>query len=428
MLPAIDLQTRRLDELHIKEPPTAPKFEPVQPPIAGDAEAIKRWTERYTPALRKLPIHPSQPETLIGATGVTAWPERYVVLVVDDFEANRRSVSRNLKLQGHAVVTAEDGRQALELLRERPFDMVLLDIIMPELDGYQVLEQIHADPQLRHIPVVVLSGVEEMDSIVRCIELGATDYLFKPCDPILLRARVSACLENKRLRDQEQAYLRQLQDEQARSERLLLNILPQPIAERLKQNQKPIAEYFDDVSVLFADIVDFTSLAARVPPAELIDLLNEIFSLFDDLAQQHGLEKIKTIGDAYMAVGGLPEPCANPADAVAAMALAMREAIARFSERRGETYNIRIGISTGPAIAGVIGTKKFSYDLWGDTVNTASRMESHGLAGQIQVCGATYERLCERYLFEERGEVHVKGKGEMETYLLIGLRERAVGA
>jgi adenylate cyclase len=423
MLPTIELKAPPLEDLHLEEP-----REPVERKLAlharsGEAEPITRWSERYTPALRDLVARPSEIAPMIGGKELAAWPERSMVLVVDDFEANRRSVSRNLRLQGYTAVVAENGRRALALLRERPFDLVLLDIMMPEMDGYQVLEQIRADPLLRYIPVVVLSGVEDMTSIVRCIELGAADYLIKPYDPILLGARVSACLESKRLRDQEQAYFRQLQAEQARSERLLLNILPQPIVERLKRSQKPIAEHFDDVSVLFADIVDFTSLAARVTPDELVSFLNEIFSLFDDLAECYGLEKIKTIGDAYMAVGGLPTARPHHAGAIAELAIAMRRAIADFGAGRGEAYSIRVGISIGPAIAGVIGTKKFSYDLWGDTVNTASRMESHGLPGQIQVCAATYERLRDRYLFEARGQVYVKGKGEMATYLLIGKRE-----
>jgi class 3 adenylate cyclase len=421
MIPTFDLKAPPPDDRPRDE--SRYSAEPAPHARAGEIEALKRWSERYTPALGGVAARAADAAALLGGSSVAVWPERSAVLVVDDFEANRRSVTRNLKLQGHAAAAAENGRQALALLRERPFDLVLLDIMMPEMDGYQVLEQIRADPQLCRIPVVVLSGVEEIESIVRCIELGAADYMLKPVDPILLRARVSACLEHKRLRDQEQAYLHQLQAEQARSERLLLNILPQPIAERLKHSQQPIAESFDDVTVLFADIVDFTSLASRVAPNELVGLLNEIFSLFDDLAERHGLEKIKTIGDAYMAVGGLPKPRPGHAAAVADMALAMRRAIARFSARRGEPYDIRIGISTGAAVAGVIGTKKFIYDLWGDTVNTASRMESHGLAGQIQVCPATYERLRGRYLFEERGEVSIKGKGEMTTYLLTGKRD-----
>jgi PAS domain S-box-containing protein len=211
-----------------------------------------------------------------------------------------------------------------------------------------------------------------------------------------------------------------LRVEKEKSEALLLNILPSAIAQRLKYETDSIADSFADVTVLFADIVGFTELSCCVAPVELVKLLNRIFSAFDLLTERHELEKIKTIGDAYMVVGGLPTPRANHAEAIAEMALDMQEEIARFNARTGETFNIRIGINTGPVVAGVIGIKKFIYDLWGDTVNTASRMESHGIPGCIQVTQATYKRLRDNYLFEERGVIEVKGKGEMTTYLLTG--------
>ncbi|MDZ8183785.1 MAG: adenylate/guanylate cyclase domain-containing protein [Nostoc sp. ChiSLP02] len=206
---------------------------------------------------------------------------------------------------------------------------------------------------------------------------------------------------------------------QQKSEQLLLNILPEMIAEQLKQQPTTIADNFMEVTVLFADIVGFTELSTRTSPAELVYLLNRIFSLFDKLAERHGVEKIKTIGDAYMAVAGLPNQSDNHAIAIANMALDMQNAVAQFNEENNQSFRIRIGISTGPVVAGVIGLKKFAYDLWGDTVNTASRMESHGIAGSIQVCQATYELLKDKYLLEERGLIKVKGKGEMMTYLLI---------
>lgn len=222
--------------------------------------------------------------------------------------------------------------------------------------------------------------------------------------------------------------LKRLQAEQAKSERLLLNILPAPIAHRLKQEQRTIADNFSEVTVLFADIVGFTELSARVSPTELVELLNQIFTAFDQLADRHGLEKIKTIGDAYMVVGGLPMPMENHAEAIAEMALDMQQEISLFSIKASKqlgmaqipSYNIRIGINTGPVVAGVIGTKKFIYDLWGDTVNIASRMESQGIAGCIQVTAGTYELLKDKYHFEERGVINVKGRGEMRTYLLKG--------
>jgi adenylate cyclase len=217
-----------------------------------------------------------------------------------------------------------------------------------------------------------------------------------------------------------------LQAEEERAERLLLNILPAPIAERLKSAPHVIADAFPDVTVLFADIVGFTPLSTLLSPADIVNLLNRLFSTFDELADHYGLEKIKTIGDAYMAVGGLPLPRPDHAEAVADMALAMRQAIAPFVSEIGDPFSIRIGINTGPVVAGVIGIKKFSYDLWGDTVNIASRMESQGLAGRIQVTSATYERLRDAYCFEERGVIYVKGKGPVRTYFLLGRKEPAV--
>ncbi|MCW6052169.1 MASE1 domain-containing protein [Lyngbya sp. CCAP 1446/10] len=209
-----------------------------------------------------------------------------------------------------------------------------------------------------------------------------------------------------------------LRVQQEQSERLLLNILPEEIANRLKQGDSTIADTFADVTVLFADIVGFTQLSARVSPTELVALLNDIFSTFDNLAERHGLEKIKTIGDAYMVVGGLPIPRPDHAEAIAEMAIDMQEAIIDFSKTQNQHLSIRIGINTGPVVAGVIGIKKFIYDLWGDTVNTASRMESHGLPGSIHVTATTYQQLQDKYVFESRGAIEVKGKGKMTTYLL----------
>lgn len=208
--------------------------------------------------------------------------------------------------------------------------------------------------------------------------------------------------------------------EQEKSEGLLLNILPKPIAQKLKDGHSSIADSFAEVTILFADIVGFTELSKHTPPGQLVNILNEIFSAFDRLSEQHGLEKIKTIGDAYMVVGGIPTPRSDHAEAIAQMALDMQEEVARFNAMHTTALNIRIGINTGPVVAGVIGTKKFIYDLWGDAVNTASRMESHGLPGCIQVTQSTYECLRDQYLFEKRGFIDVKGKGEMSTYLLVG--------
>ena len=212
----------------------------------------------------------------------------------------------------------------------------------------------------------------------------------------------------------------------ARSEGLLLNVLPKAIAERLKREPGVIAEAHEEVTVLFADVVDFTPLTERTEPARVVGLLDEIFSAFDALAARHGLEKIKTIGDAYMVAAGLPEPRPDHAEAMAEMALDMVDVINQLSEPLGFDLAIRVGIDSGPVIAGVIGRHKFIYDLWGDTVNTASRMESHGLSGRVQVSEATYRRLCDRYEFEDRGEIELKGKGPRRAYLLVGREAETV--
>jgi class 3 adenylate cyclase len=219
---------------------------------------------------------------------------------------------------------------------------------------------------------------------------------------------------------------RALRLEQEKSERLLLNVLPAPIAARLKQAEGVIADGFPDVTVLFADIVDFTRRSERIAPEQVVKALNDLFSVFDRLAQQQRLEKIKTVGDAYMVAGGLPDPRPDHAQAVAEMAMAMRDEVARRTDPGGQPLAVRIGIDTGPVVAGVIGTSKFSYDLWGDTVNTASRMESQGVAGCIQVTARTYERLKDGYRFERRGPVQIKGKGAMVTYFLVG-RNQGLG-
>ncbi len=345
------------------------------------------------------------------------------ILVVDDLPTNRLRLSIGLRKQGHTVAEAGNGRQALEMLHAECFDLVLLDILMPEMDGYEVLKQMKEDSALRDVPVIVISAQDELESVVRGIELGAEDYLPKSFDPVLLRARIGACLEKKQLRDKEQAYIREIQLEREKSERLLLNILPAPIAERLKQTQEVIADNFNDVSVMFIDIVDFTPLATQMPPAEVVRMLNEVFSAIDGLVDRHGLEKVKTSGDSYMAVGGLPVPRSDHLEAMADMALNVLASAAQFSHPDGSPFQVRIGIHTGPVVAGVIGTKKFIYDLWGDTVNIASRMESQGLPGAIQVTQVVYDRLCSSYQLQARGEIAVKGKGMMTTYLLMGKRE-----
>ena len=340
------------------------------------------------------------------------------ILVVDDMEANRELLSRRLSRDGHSVSTANGGQLALELVGKTEFDLILLDLMMPDINGFEVLRRLKDDPAVRHIPVIMISALDEIDSIVRCIEAGAEDYIPKPFDPVLLGARIDASLERKRLRDREQAFTVQLQAEKSKSDALLLNILPASIVERMRQGEVGIADRFPEATILFSDLVGFTSLASRSSPGHIIEILNNLFSSFDALAKRLRLEKIKTIGDAYMVAGGLPQQQPDHALAVADMALGMIESVRQIGARFGENLEARIGIHSGEVVAGIIGQHRFIYDVWGDTVNTASRLESSGLPNRIQISEATYQRVSDKFHCELRGPVDVKGKGAMLTYFL----------
>jgi class 3 adenylate cyclase len=346
------------------------------------------------------------------------------ILIVDDTQATRELLSRRLSRDGHYIKEASNGLSALQLIASEPFDLILLDMMMPDISGYEVLMQLKADSQFRHIPVIVISALDQIDSIVRCIEAGAEDYLSKPFDPVLLRARIGASLEKKRLRDREQAAIAELTAEKERSEALLLNILPKSVIVRMNNGETTIADDFSEVTVLFSDIVGFTRMSMRRSAGDVVAILNGIFSAVDRLALELGIEKIKTIGDAYMAVAGLPEPRVDHAEVIAKLALSMRDLVGDVAQRYGEELKVRIGIHTGEIVAGVIGTHKFAYDVWGDTVNTASAMESHGIPNEIQVSKESFSRLFDHFVLDARGLVNIKGKGPMETFLLRGERTK----
>ena len=318
---------------------------------------------------------------------------------------------------GHRVELAADGAEALRAVGERTFDLVLLDLMMPDISGYEVLTRLKADERTRELPVIMISALNEMDSIVRCIEAGAVDYLPKPFEPTLLQARIGSSLDNKLLRDRERRILGELRQEKERNDALLLSILPEAIVERIKAGDGLIADDVPEATILFADIVGFTPLAGTLEASALVRLLNEIFSTFDRLAERHGAEKIKTIGDAYMAALGIPEPRADHAEAAARLALDMLASLRSLREE-AVPVSVRIGLHCGPVVAGVIGERKFAYDVWGNTVNIASRLESHGLPGSIHVSEQIAQRLSHSFTFESRGEIALKGAGTIRTYLL----------
>ena len=345
------------------------------------------------------------------------------ILVVDDNASNRDLLFRRLSHDGHQVARADSGRRALEILEVEEFDLILLDLLMPDLNGFQVLERLKADERLHDIPVIMISGLQETDSVIRCIEAGAEDYLPKPFNPVLLRARISACLERKRWRDRERRYVERIELERQRYETLLRNILPGQIVTRLNNGEVVIADRVEEATILFADLVGFTAAASRVTPAVLVNNLNRIFSAFDDLCRRLQIEKIKTIGDAYMAAAGVPLPRADHAEVMADFALAMLAALERVNAAAEVPFQMRIGIHTGPVVAGVIGSHRFLYDIWGDTVNLASRLESHGLPGRIHVSPQTSQLLEGRYDLEARGLINLRGIGKVRTAFLTGRKD-----
>jgi class 3 adenylate cyclase len=379
-------------------------------PATAEAGASTKMVESLLKSVR--------PITAKEADLAAVQPSR--ILVVDDNASNRDLLSRRLQRQGHTVLQAEDGTIALAMVENEALDLVLLDLMMPGISGYDVLATLKSDPRFQEIPVIMISALSELDSIVRCIEAGADDYLAKPFDPTLLRARVGSSLEKKHLRDREREMVEALRVEKERSEQLLLNILPKAIVARLHGGETLIADQLSNVTILFSDLVGFTKLSSRLSAEDLVGLMNRLFSEFDRLALNLGIEKIKTIGDAYMLVGGLPEPRADHAHAVADMALAMIEVVERMNRDLTTPLQMRIGIHSGDVVAGVIGTHKFAYDIWGDAVNIASRMESHSLPNRIQISAATHRHLHEHFRLELHGTFDIKGKGPMETYFLLG--------
>ena len=339
------------------------------------------------------------------------------ILVVDDNEINRDMLSRRLVRQGYTPFTAQNGREALERLRAEPFDLVLLDILMPEMNGYQVLEEMKGDPALRHLPVIMISALDEVESVVRCIEIGAEDYLPKPFNPVLLRARIGASLEKKRLRDREVLHLRQIEAEKKRSDELLHVILPHDIVEELKRSGAVAPRRHHDVAVLFCDIVGFTPYSANRQPEEIVAALQLLFEAYEELSARHEMYKIKTIGDSFMSTAGLIAPVPNPVLSAVRCGLEM----VRAAKDLPAGWDVRVGIHAGPVVAGVVGRKQYLYDLWGDTVNTAARVESHGSKAGVNLSASAWERVRDHAQGRSLGLVPVKGKGEMEIWRVDAL-------
>ena len=347
------------------------------------------------------------------------------ILVVDDQQANILLLERALSNAGYDAITSTlNPGEVYALHSKNCYDLILLDLQMPGMDGFQVMEGLKEIEPNGYLPVLVITA--QPGHKLRALQAGAKDFISKPFDLTEVLARVHNMLEVRLLHLETRKLYDQVVAEQKVSERLLLNVLPPSIAERLKGRPEVmidgftevIADSFKEVTVLFADIVGFTEFSEGVSAEVLVGVLNDIFTRFDDIADNRGLEKIKTVGDTYMAAAGLPIPVADHAIRAAYMALDMLDAIERFNQHSGRELKMRIGIDSGPVVAGIIGKHKFFYDLWGDVVNTASRMESHGVAGRIQVTDSVRQQLTGLFLLEDRGVIEVKGKGRMRTWFL----------
>jgi adenylate cyclase len=332
------------------------------------------------------------------------------ILIVDDEPFNINYLEQELEDLGYETFNAFNGADALEKVGNTSPDLVLLDIMMPVMDGFTVLEKMKEEKSTREIPVIIISALNDMPNIIKGIELGAEDYLPKPYDPILLRARLHSALRKRAWDIQEKRYLRQIEVEKQRADSLLRVILPEEIVGELKATNQVEPRSHPDVAVLFADVVGFTPYSERRSPQEVLNNFQLLVEAYELLAQEYELQKIKTIGDAFMAAGGLLKPLGNP------VLNCVRCGIKMISEARQlpDPWQVRVGINFGPVMAGVVGKQQYLYDIWGDVVNTAQRAESHGQPGMVNLTLQAYETVKDHFPALTREIKEVKGKGLME--------------
>jgi class 3 adenylate cyclase len=337
------------------------------------------------------------------------------VLAADDNEFNRHIIQRWLQRQGHTVSLASNGVEALQLLERAPFDVILLDIVMPELNGVQVLARLKENPDWQHIPTIMITSLQEMDAAKLCIELGAEDYLTKPFQSALLEARIGTCLEKKRLRDREAVYLQQIEEEKAKYNQLLHSILPGPIVSELRRTGTVQSQRHEEVAVLFADIVRFTDYCEQHSPEKVVAYLQNLVQVFEEIAQRYDVQKIKTIGDSFMAAAGLLTTVANPVHNCLKCGLELISTAQRLPPH----WSLRVGIHVGSVVAGVLGRQQYLYDLWGATVNVASRVEGNGRSGAVTLSEAAWSRVAGFSQGEPLGRVDLKGVGRMKLFRFV---------
>jgi adenylate cyclase len=336
------------------------------------------------------------------------------VMLCDDEPAIIEVLTVYLEDAGYTnIVATSDASRAMGLLRASPPDILITDLMMPEVDGFEILRKMRADLHLSRVPVIILTAYNDPDNKLRALELGATDFLSKPVDSSELELRVRNSLAAKFYQDQ-------LQKAYQRSHRLLLGILPPSVAERLELGDTNVVDYFAEVTVLFADLTGFTRLASETEVTAAVQHRNHVFKAFDQLVDERGVDKIKTIGDSYLLVGGLTHRSADHARTVVDAGQAMLSIAERMAADAGANFRLRIGVHTGPVVAGVMGANNFYYDLWGDTVNVASRMKSTSGHGQIQISDVTRRIVGDDFEVEARDASDFKGMGGMDTFYVLG--------
>lgn len=359
----------------------------------------------------------SAPQLSLSASFETALVSNRRVLLVDDNLVNLQVLIEALEDEGYELLVAMNGQEALKVAEESNPALILLDINMPVMDGFAACQALKVNELTRDIAIIFLSARDATNDKVKGLRMGAVDYISKPFQFEEVVARVRTQIELKEARQL-------AMHESARSQKLLLNILPETIATRLKKEEKNPVDEIPDASIFFCDLVGFTSYAASQDPAAVVQRLNLVFSNLDALIFEYGLEKIKTIGDAYMAAGGVPESKSGHLVAMARFALALRRHWPRIQRDTELPLGLRMGIHCGPVVAGVIGDNKFAYDVWGDTVNMASRLEASGQPGFIHVSAEVAHQLRGDFWLEAQGPLQLRGKGLQETFHLMGQHER----
>jgi len=404
--------------------PWRARSEPVLQQVHQAASRLRETVESMLaapqPDAATSPEHDELHERVVaGLSGSRPQPsplrEHGRVLAADDNEFNRQILQRWLQRLGHTAHLASDGEQLLAKLAQESFDVILLDIIMPGMDGVQVLARIREHPEWQHIPVIVVSALNEMDAVTRCIELGAEDYITRPFQPALLQARIGTCLEKKRMRDREAMHLRQIEEERGKFNALLHAILPEAVVAELQRTGTFLPQRHDEVAVLFADIVHFSDYCERHPPEQVVSDLQRLVQAFEMICQRYDVQKIKTIGDAFMAAAGLLMHIGNPVENCVRCGQDMIEAAHQLPPH----WDLHVGVHTGSVVAGLLGSRQYLFDLWGATVNAAARIEEQAPSGSVTMSQAAWQRISGVARAEPLGEVAMKGVGKIELFRFI---------